>query len=105
MREQRERASASSRGTCSVSSISSGRLSFSTPAIMDLGSVAKGGPTSAGMVTDNDTTMTTNANADKPEEEEIDPIWLSSRTARQIYGLCQVEKVSIRHHHPSPSIR
>ena len=64
-------------------------LPFSTPAIMDVGAV------------DNDTTMSTNANPDKPEEEEIDPIWLSSRTARQIYGLCQVEKVSIRYHHPT----
>lgn len=27
------------------------------------------------------------------EAEEIDPVWLSSRTARQIYALCQVEKV------------
>ena len=52
---------------------------------------------------DNDTTMSTNANTDKHEEEEIDPVWLSSRTARQIYGLCQVEKVSIRYHHPFPT--
>jgi len=44
---------------------------------------------------DNDPAISTDANPDKPEEEEIDPIWLSSRTARQIYGLCQVEKVSI----------
>jgi len=32
------------------------------------------------------------ARANPQEEEEVDPIWLSSRTARQIYGLCQVEK-------------
>lgn len=39
----------------------------------------------------------TNTGAILQEEEVIDPIWLSSRTARQIYGLCQVEKVSIRY--------
>lgn len=39
----------------------------------------------------------TNTGAIPQEEEVIDPIWLSSRTARQIYGLCQVEKVSIRY--------
>lgn len=43
-------------------------------------------------------TVSTNMNASQQEEEDIDPIWLSSRTARQIYGLCQVEKVSIRYH-------
>ena len=42
----------------------------------------------------NDETVLTNNNANVPEEEDVDPIWLSSRTARQIYGLCQVEKVS-----------
>ena len=63
---------------------------LSTPAIMDLACV------------DTDTAMSTNVNPDKIEEEEIDPIWLSSRTARQIYGLCQVEKVSIRYHHNPP---
>ena len=52
---------------------------------------------------DNDTTMSTTAIPDKPVEEEIDPIWLSSRTARQIYGLCQVEKVSIRYHRLRPT--
>ena len=42
-------------------------------------------------------TTDTNANANPSEEEDIDPVWLSSRTARQIYSLCQVEKVSAKH--------
>jgi hypothetical protein len=49
----------------------------------------------------NGTNASTDMNASQPGEEEIDPIWLSSRTARQIYGLCQVEKVSIRYHPPA----
>ena len=40
----------------------------------------------------------TNARGSPQEDEDIDPIWLSSRTARQIYGLCQVEKVSAGYH-------
>jgi hypothetical protein len=46
-----------------------------------------------------------NANANvtpQEEEEDIDQIWLSSRTARQIYGLCQVEKVSARYNAAAP---
>ena len=70
-------------------------LSFSTPAIMDLGSAVNGGTAPPEKATDKDVTMTTNTHS-KSEEEDIDPIWLSSRTARQIYGLCQVEKVSPR---------
>ena len=38
-------------------------------------------------------TNDTNASVNSLEGEDVDPIWLSSRTARQIYGLCQVEKV------------
>lgn len=72
---------------------------------MDLGIGADGGSALAEVVADNDITMATNTNENKPEEDDIDPIWLSSRTARQIYGLCQVEKVSIRYHHPSPYTR
>jgi len=60
---------------------------------MDANTVAGGGPT-----IDSSHTSFSNVNANRPEEEDIDPIWLSSRTARQIYGLCQVEKVSIRYH-------
>lgn len=33
-------------------------------------------------------------------EQEVDPIWMSSRTARQIYALGEVEKV--RHARPQP---
>ena len=42
------------------------------------------------------TDETTNANPpmDQPPED-IDPIWLSSRTARQIYALGEVEKVHL----------
>ena len=69
---------------------------------MDLGIGADGGSALAEVVADNDITMATNTNENKPEEDDIDPIWLSSRTARQVYGLCQVEKVSIRYHHPFP---
>ncbi|KAF9786667.1 hypothetical protein BJ322DRAFT_1099164 [Thelephora terrestris] len=48
-------------------------------------------------------TNNTNTNVSPQEEEEdIDPIWLSSRTARQIYGLCQVEKVSARYNAAAP---
>ena len=43
-------------------------------------------------------TNDTNVNANPPKEENIDPVWLSSRTARQIHSLCQVEKVSANHH-------
>ena len=64
---------------------------------MESGTAANGGSAPT-----NDATMTTNAN--QPEEEDIDPIWLSSRTARQIYGLSQVEKVSIRYHPPRASV-
>ena len=64
--------------------------------------MANGSSAPTEKVTDNDVAMTTNPNASKSEEEDIDPIWLSSRTARQIYGLCQVEKVSIRYHNPTP---
>lgn len=67
---------------------------------MDSDTVVNGGSTLA-----NDTVMTTNTNANQSGEEDVDPIWLSSRTARQIYGLCQVEKVSIRHHPSAPHTR
>lgn len=40
-------------------------------------------------------TEDTNASMNAPEEEDV---WLSSRTARQIYGLCLVERVSTKHH-------
>ena len=49
----------------------------------------------------NGSIASTNVNPSQPEDEDIDPIWLSSRTARQIYGLCQVEKVSIRYRPPA----
>ena len=43
-------------------------------------------------------TNDTNANANPPKEEDIDPVWFSSRKARQINNLCQVEKVGSNHH-------
>ncbi|KAF9654195.1 hypothetical protein BDM02DRAFT_3085988 [Thelephora ganbajun] len=54
--------------------------------------MANGGSTTTSNAT------TTASTANHPEGEDIDPIWLSSRTARQIYDLCQVEKVSIKEH-------
>lgn len=69
--------------------------SLSCPAIMDL---TNGGSAPTERAISDDVAMATNAS--KPEED-VDPIWLSSRTARQIYGLCQVEKVSLRVH-PRP---
>lgn len=51
----------------------------------------------------NGSIASTNMNTSQPEDEDIDPIWLSSRTARQIYGLCQVEKVSIRYRPSAPT--
>ena len=30
-------------------------------------------------------------------EKDLDPIWLSSRTARQIYALGEVEKVRVKY--------
>lgn len=68
-------------------SISQTTPSFSSLAIMDSSDPLVNG----GSAPPNGTNPT-------EEEEEVDPIWLSSRTARQIYGLCQVEKVGTRHH-------
>jgi hypothetical protein len=48
-----------------------------------------------------DTTMTSNHDslAENPSDaHEIDPIWTSSRTARQIYALGEVEKVCLSLH-------
>jgi len=45
--------------------------------------------------------------ADEQDPSEIDPIWTSSRTARQIYALGEVEKVSPSHtaaQHTSPPL-
>lgn len=43
--------------------------------------------------------MDTSGNAstavDEQTEVEVDPIWVSSRTARQIYALGEVEKVRV----------
>jgi hypothetical protein len=62
-------------------------LSFSSLATMDLSdTLVNSGP---------EPTDDANASMNPPKEDDI---WLSSRTARQIYGLCQVERVSTRHH-------
>ena len=49
---------------------------------MDLGIGADGGSALAEVVADNDITMATNTNENKPEEDDIDPIWLSSKIGR-----------------------
>lgn len=41
--------------------------------------------------------------ADEQDPSEIDPIWTSSRTARQIYALGEVEKVSPSHTYVPPA--
>jgi hypothetical protein len=45
------------------------------------------------------------AGSDEPVVSDIDPIWTSSRTARQIYSLGQVEKVRIRIRPTLPPLR
>ena len=44
------------------------------------------------MATNEDVTMNNTAGPQGPPED-VDPIWMSSRTARQIYALGEVEKV------------
>ena len=86
-RNVREKVHNSRRGCASAGAFRSIIAEPSLPpaAIMDLSdSLVNGGSAPAD---------DTNASANPPDEGEIDPIWLSSRTARQIYGLCQVEKV------------
>ena len=68
--------------------------SISTPFFLQSGHMDSDAVASGGSTLDNNPTIFTPINASRPEGEDIDPIWLSSRTARQIYGLCQVEKVS-----------
>ena len=79
--------------TCTVGMVSrrfpfTTTLSFSSIATMD-SSLVNGGSAP---------THDANASRSSLEEEDVDPIWLSSRTARQIYGLCQVERVSAIYH-------